>query len=111
MSGIRDGSFILNSDMFDHTFFELLQDSWVHYHHPHCRYFWRLKNYMPKVERFIRKKWLKCLAKGEIIFKKIELKDEDFNSKKFKQDSEGYFEKLLASKAKNERYNSNNNLF
>ena len=70
MSGIRDGPFTSNSDLFDHTFSELLQDSWLHFHHPHCRYFWWLKNYISKVERFIRKKWLKCLPKGEIILRR-----------------------------------------
>ena len=57
------------------------------------------------------KKVAEVSCKRRNYFKKIELKDEDFTPKKFKQDSEGYFEKLLASKAKNERYNSNNNLF
>ena len=49
MSGIRDGRFISNSDLFDHMLSELLQDYWVQFHYPHRRY-------MPKVERFIRKK-------------------------------------------------------
>ena len=66
---------------------------------------------MPKVERFIRKNWLKCLPKREIVLRKIELKDEDFNLIKFKQDSEGYFEKLLAWKVKNERYHLSRNVF
>ena len=98
MLGIKDGPFISNSDVFDHMLFELLQDYWVPFHHPHRRYFWWLKNYMPKVERFIRKKWLKCFPKREIILRKIELKDEDFNPIKFKQDSEGYFAGLEGEK-------------
>ena len=43
--------------------------------------------------------------------RKIELKDEDFNLIKFKQDSEGYIEKLLAWKLKNERYHLSRNSF
>ena len=43
--------------------------------------------------------------------RKIELKDEDFNLIKFKQDSEGYFEKSLAWKVKNERYHLSRNVF
>ena len=70
MSGIRDGRFISNSDLFDHMLSELLQDYWVQFHYPHRRY-------MPKVERFIRKKWLKCPPKPKIILRTIELKDED----------------------------------
>ena len=108
---MTDGPFISSSELFDHTRFELLQDYWVHFHHPHLRYFWWLKNYMLKVERFIRKNWLKCLPKREIVLRKIELKDEDFNLIKFKQDSEGYIEKLLAWKLKNERYHLSRNSF
>lgn len=72
MSGIRDWPFISNSDLYDKTLFSLLKDYWINFHHPHRCYFSSLKSYMPKVEKYIRKKWVKLLSKRKLVMRKIQ---------------------------------------
>ena len=104
MSAIRNGLFISDEDLFDNTLYTLLTFYWIHFHHLHRCYFWCLKNYLPKVKKMIGMKWVKCLPKNEIVLQKMEEKDERFNPLGFEENSEGYFEKLMIFKEKEERY-------
>ena len=55
MSGMTDGPLISSLELFDHSLFELLQDYWVHFHHPHLRYFWWWKITCPKSKDLLEK--------------------------------------------------------
>lgn len=49
---------------------------------------------MSKLERQIRKKWVKSLPDIEVFFERIKDKDESVNPLKFLEESELYFQKL-----------------
>ena len=55
MSGMTDGPLISSLELFDHSLFELFQDYWVHFHHPHLRYFWWWKITCPKSKDLLEK--------------------------------------------------------
>ena len=102
MSAIRDEPF--NSDLSSNTLFQFLNNYWINFHYLHKKYFWGLKTYMLKVEKYIRIKWLKYLLNRELGLERIREKDEDFNPLRFLENSENYFEKLLKWKENNEHY-------
>lgn len=76
------------------TLFENIKRFWRNYHLENRRYFFWFGELMPRLERNIRRKWLKSLSDVELFLKFVKDKYDRFNPFSFNNNSKDYFETL-----------------
>ena len=94
-----EGKYINEDTLFLH-----LYDYWTNFHDPNKRFLWWRESIMIKIEKNIRKKWVKDLPDVAFVLERIKANNQRFNSSNFfeKYDSENYFELLVIWKEKYE---------
>ena len=85
---------LYGKNMKNKILFENIKRFWRNCHHENRRYFFWLGELMPRLERNIRRKWLKSLPDVELFLTFVKDKYDCFNPFYFNNNSEDYFETL-----------------
>lgn len=85
---------LYGKNMKNQTFFKNIERFWKNCHHGNRRYFFWFGELMPRVERNIRKRWLKRLPGVELSLKFVKDSCDHFNPFSFNDNPEDYFQTL-----------------
>ena len=89
MNGYK-GEYIQNDTSFLH-----IHDYWTNFHHPNKKFFWCNETLLSKLERYIRRKWVRTLPAVEMLIERKKEKDERLNPTSYLKENEKYVESSL----------------